>query len=139
MIATWLAGKVSGIIIFAIACLSIILLPVAIVQTIRINGVSFLGWYAIDGYKPLYEKFKDENGTLRSNNAALDHGLNTCNASVDGIAKAGKALTDATSALVSQLRAENARLASNIAAIKGIKSTNEQCPVADAILTRGFQ
>jgi hypothetical protein len=29
MIATWLAGKASGLIIFCIACLSIVLLPVS--------------------------------------------------------------------------------------------------------------
>ena len=139
MIATWLAGKTSGIIIFAIACLSIILLPIAAIQTVRINGVSFLGWYVIDGYKPLYEKYLNENTTLRSNNSALDHGLQTCNASVDGIAKAGQVLTAATNALIAQLKADNAHLAANISAIKGIKSTNEKCPVADSIITRGFQ
>ena len=140
MIATWLTGKVSGLIIFCIACISIILLPIAVIQTVRINGFAPFGWFTVfDGYKPQLELALKENVTLRSNNSALDHGLQTCNASVDGIAKAGKALTDATNALVAQLWAENVQLAANIAAIKGIKSTNEKCPVADSIITRGFQ
>ncbi len=139
MIAAWLAGKASGMIIFCVACLSVILLPMVIVQTVRIDGLDLGGWYAVKGYKPLYEGLLIENGTLRNNNDVLDRGLKTCNASVDGIAAAGKALTNATAALIAQARAGSQQLVSNAAAIKAIKSTNEKCPVADAILTRGFQ
>jgi hypothetical protein len=140
VIAGWLAGKASGIIIFCIACLSIILLPVAVIQTVRINGFAPFGWFTVfEGYKPKLELTLKENATLRSNNAALDNGLKTCNASVDGIAIAGKALTDATNTIVAQKKRERAQLASNIAAMKGVKSSNEKCPVADSIITRGFQ
>lgn len=139
MIAAWLAGKLSSIIIFAIACLSIVLLPVAIIQTVRINGISLLGWYAIDGYKPLYEKLSTENATLLANQSALRDGLHTCNASVDAIKKAGDLLTLAAQRLADQARKGQGQLDANAAAVRAIKSSDEKCPVADAILRRGFQ
>lgn len=139
MIAAWLAGKVSGIIIFCLACLGVILIPAMIVQTVRINGVSVFGWYAIQGYKPLYEADEKALTTLRGNNAALDHGLTVCNGSIDALKIAGDHLAASTNALIQEMEKNNATLLTNIAALKRIKSSEEKCPVADTILTAGFR
>lgn len=139
MIAAWLAGKVSGLIIFCLACLGVLLIPAMIVQTVRINGVSVFGWYAIQGYKPMYEADERDLATLRGNNAALTNGLNTCNGSIDALKLAGEHLAASTNAIIAQMEKNNAALLTNIAALKAIKSSEEKCPVADSILTRGFQ
>ena len=139
MIATWLAGKLSGIIIFCIACLSIILIPAVIVQTVRINGISFFGWYAVDGYKPMFERDEKDLVTYRNNQAALQNGLNICNTSVDNIAKAGKMMTDIAQELADQAKQSAEQLRGNISALQSIKSSDEKCPVADFIIQRGLQ
>lgn len=139
MIATWLADKVWGIVIFCVACLSVILLPALVVQTVRINGITILGWSITDGYKPLYEKDEAALVTLRGNNAALSDGIKVCNASVDQLHAAGaKATADAQAAIADREKDAAAYLA-NIAALKKIKSTNEKCPVGDSILNGAFQ
>lgn len=40
-IASWLAGKLSGIIIFVLACFGAILIPVTVYQTFQIYGLGF--------------------------------------------------------------------------------------------------
>ena len=77
MIAAWLASAVGKIIVFGLAILGLILIPAMVIQTIRLNGISVFGWYAVSGYKPMYEA--DEKAlldvtTLRANNASLSHG-----------------------------------------------------------------
>lgn len=139
MIEGWLAGKLSGIIIFAVACLSVILLPMVVVQTVRIDGLDLGGWYAVDGYKPLYERALTELVTLRGNNHALEHGLETCNASVDALKKAGDTMTANAQALIAAANGLQPPLAAAAAAVRAMKSSNEKCPVADAIISRGFQ
>lgn len=139
MIAAWLAGKASGIIIFCVACLSVILLPMLVVQTVRIDGLDLGGWYAVKGYKPLYEAALVDANTLRSNNAALDHGLNTCNASVDTLKKVGDALAANAQKLIDAANKLASRANSNAAAVAAIKSTDAKCPSASAIIDRGFQ
>lgn len=71
--------------------------------------------------------------------ATLQHGLDTCNTSVAGIAVAGKKLTDAAQQLVDQANANRAKATAAIAAIGAIKSSDEKCPVAQSIIERAFQ
>lgn len=139
MIASWLAGKASGIIIFCIACLSVVLLPMVVVQTVRIDGLDLGGWYAVEGYKPLYERSLTELVTLRGNNAALDHGLQTCNASVDALKIAGDLLTRNAQKLIAIAGQMQSRLDGNAAAVHAMKSSDAKCPTVDAIIGRGFQ
>lgn len=139
MIATWLAGKVSGIVIFCIACLSIVLVPALAIETVRLNGISILGWYAVDGYKPLYEKLLQQQPTLLANNATLKQEVKTCNAHVDSLAKAGQAQTAATQDAVNKAAAAQSSLVQARAALAKIKASNEQCPVADSMLKGAFQ
>jgi hypothetical protein len=58
MISQWLAEKLAAPILLAV---SIFLLIVAGVQTIRLEGVSFFGQSIINGYKPLYTDLMKEN------------------------------------------------------------------------------
>jgi len=140
MIATWLAGKLSGLIIFLIACLSIILVPVSAIQTVRLNGISVFGWYAVHGYKPMWEADERDLVTLRDNQQTLKTGLNACNAGVDATKAAGNAMRDAANALIAAAAANANSLKGNIAAIAAVKaSPTETCPVADSIIKKGFQ
>lgn len=139
MISSWLAGKISGIIIFCVACLSVILLPMMVVQTVRIDGLDLGGWYAVKGYKPLYEAALVDVTTLRGNNAALDHGLSTCNASVDALKKAGDLFTANAQKLIDAANGLASRANANAAAVHAIKATDAKCPSAGAIIDRGFQ
>lgn len=138
MIATWLAGKVSGIIIFLIACLSIVLIPAVIVQTVRLNGISVFGWYAVDGYKPMYEKLLFKDNILLGNVSALQGGLDRCNVSVTGLAAAGKTMTAAAQALVDARLKEQEAFGKAISKVGAIKPTDAKCPSVDNIFNTGF-
>lgn len=63
-IAGWLAGKVSGLIIFCLACLGAILIPVTIYQTVQIYGAGFplpiIGQVTlVEGLKPTIVSLKE--------------------------------------------------------------------------------
>lgn len=141
-----LTGKISGIIIFCIACLSIILLPIAIVQTVRLNGVTFLGWHIVDGaiaardiaYQAR-DKAESDLRTSQGNQTRLEAGLKQCNGSIDNLAKTGVAITAAADKLIAAAAKGQTVIKGNIDAIRAIQSTGEKCPAADAILSRGFQ
>lgn len=138
-IGGWLAGKVSGIIIFILACLSIPFFVGMVVQTVRIDGLDLGGWYAITGYKTALATDETALVTLRGNNTVLDAGLKKCNGGVTDVADAAKALHEATAALVAAKEALADQNKKNIAAINAIKSSGEKCPVAESILNAGFQ
>lgn len=139
MIAAWLAGKVSGIIIFCVACLSVVLLPAVIIQTVRINGISVFGWYAVDGYKPMLAAEKAKATILESNQITLKSAVTACNSSIDLYAQAGKRMEAAAKQYADAAKALEDQLKTNIAAIRSIKSTDEKCPTADVILRAGLR
>ena len=76
-ILSWLANKLAAPILLAL-CL---LLALAVtVQTVRLNGVSILGWQIASGYKPSYEaliaqnlsdKLTRANAIIAENNARI--------------------------------------------------------------------
>lgn len=109
------------------------------IQTVRINGVSLFGWYAVDGYKPLYEAALLDNSTLKTSVSNLDTGLKTCNASVAGMKSASDRLTAQANHLIEIANGIQAKLNGNIAALRAVKSSDEKCPVADMILEKAFQ
>lgn len=111
----------------------------ATVQTVRINGISVFGMYAVQGYKPLLDQADKDLGTYRANQATLQNGLNICNTSVENLGKLGDKVTKLTQQLVDMARQQAEGLRGNIAAIQSIKSSDEKCPVANSILERGFQ
>ena len=132
----WIAGKVAGPVFLALA---ILFGAATAIQTVRINGISVFGWYAVDGYKPLYEQAILDNGTLRGNYAVVDAARKQCNASVDSLKTAGDLLTTNANILATAAQRANKDVAANISAMRNIKSTDETCPVADSIMQRGFQ
>lgn len=136
MIEAWLANKLAAPILLGLA----ILLAVGlVVQTVRINGISFFGLYAVDGYKPMYQRAALDIGTLRTNQENLVYAVKICNASVDGLKSAGDLLTAKAQGLADIAKGLQGQLTNNIAAMRAIQSTGEKCPVADAILMRAFQ
>lgn len=139
MIEGWLAGKLSGLVIFAVACLSVVLIPAVVVQTVRIDGLDIFGWYAVDGYRPLYLQAKIDLTTLRGNNRTLEAGITTCNASVDALKRAGDARLADAQRQVEEAATHAADLQRDIARLRAVKSSQEVCPNADMILRAGFQ
>lgn len=121
------------------AVLAVIFLLCATVQTVRINGISVFGLYALKGYKPMYEADERDLVTLRNNQKALSDGLLTCNASVDALKVAGDKMSAAAQKLVDAAGVVQTQLKGNIAAMKAIKSSDEKCPVGESILLRAFQ
>lgn len=121
------------------AALAILFLLAATVQTVRINGISFFGWYAVSGYKPMWENDERDLITARANQEDLKRGLNTCSASISTMHDLGVQVTAAAQKLVDAANANANQLKGNIAAMKAIKSSGEVCPVAETILMRAFQ
>lgn len=121
------------------AVLAVIFLLCASVQTVRINGISIFGLYAVNGYKPMWEKDEIALVTLRDSQKALSAGLLTCNTSVNAMHDTGVKVSAAAQKLVDVANANAQQLQNNVAAIKAIKSSSEKCPVAESILMRAFQ
>jgi hypothetical protein len=132
-------GIADKVLAIAFAVLMVLFAVAAGVQTVRINGVSFFGWYAIDGYKPLYLADERNMAPLRSSVASLNSGLNQCNASVNALGDATKKLTGAAQGLVDQAANGQKSIADNIAAVSKMKTGDEKCAVADSIIKRAFQ
>lgn len=138
MIAAILAKKIWGIIIFCLACLSIVLIPVSIVQSVRLNGLSFLGWEISEGYRPLALRLERENGKLVTNNLVLSNGLDKCNIGVKSMETARIAFQRAAQDLVDERLRLQKEYASRIARVGAIKATDAKCPTVDNIFTTGF-
>lgn len=146
MISAWLANKAFGIVCFILACMALVTIPVVVVQTVRLDGVTVLGWHIVDGAIQARDaafKARDnalsDLGTSRANQGRLQAGLDQCNASIDNLAKTGTAITAAANKLVSQAAKSGDALKGNIVAVQAIQATAEKCPAADAIISRGFQ
>lgn len=139
MIAAWLSGKISGLIIFCLACLSVVLLPMLVVQTVRIDGFDLAGWYVVKGFRPLYLQDENDLKTLRTNQDTLKAGIATCNGSVDALKKIGDARVADAQSKIAAAEGRALSLQAIIIKLENIKSTNEVCPVADQILRAGFQ
>lgn len=88
----WIADFLANKIVAPLAiCLSVLFLIALGVQTVRINGISVFGWYAIDGYKPMYERL------VAANEQAEFDGIK---ASLDMAKKQGIAMADGNSAFL---------------------------------------
>lgn len=111
-----------------------------LIGALALLGVGFGGGFALDN-KLTDNKIAQLSGdlaTANGNAATLGNAVKACNASVDGIKAAGDKLTAAAQSLVDELNRERATYAKGIAAAQAIKSTDEKCPVADAIMQAGF-
>lgn len=137
-IATLLAKKIWGILIFCFACLSIVLLPVSIVQSIRLNGLGFLGWEISEGYKPMAQRLERENVKLVANNLVLSNGLDKCNIGVKSLEVARQTFVREAQNLVNERLRLQEEYRQRIARVNGIKATDAMCPTVDNIFTTGF-
>jgi len=135
-ITAWLAGKIAGPVFLAVA---ILLGAATAVQTVRINGISFFGWYAIDGYKPLYEKAVRDNQTAVTSIANLAGGLGRCNASVDALKAKGAAATTQAQAEIDALKAQVKTLQDARGKLAKVPTSNAVCPSVEAIFQGAFQ
>lgn len=78
--------------------------------------------------------------TARANTITLGNAVKACNASVDGIKIASDKLTASTQAAIDELESSRTKSqATWTAALNAIKSTDEKCPTADAIIQAGVQ
>jgi hypothetical protein len=108
---------------------------------VALLGVGFGGGFALEQHLTM-DKIAQLSGdlsTAKGNEATLGEAVTTCNASVASIATAGNALTAATQSLIDAAKAGAANNAANIKAMNAIKSSDEKCPVADAIIQQAFQ
>ena len=158
MIAGWLAGKLSGIIIFVMACL----MPITAIgwgyEAVKLHGIGFTGPFGIhvvlahgailDRDNAIKDKATAETArdaalrdlaTAHKSISNLEGGLGQCNDSIAKLAKTGNAIQDAASKLAALAAKGQDQLKGNLAAVQAIQSTAEKCPAADAIVTRGFQ
>ncbi len=104
-------------------------------------GVGFGSGFYVDDRLNQKEisQLSGDLATAKANSATLGKAVDQCNASVDGIAKAGKTLTDAAQHLIDQANADRAKYTAAINAFNAIKSSDEKCPVAQSIIERAFQ
>ncbi len=144
MIAGWLASKVWGIVIFLIACLSIILLPAVIVQSVRLNGFDLFGWTISEGwewsegYRPQALRLARENVKLVANNLVLSNGLDKCNIGVTSLEKARTAFQVEAQRFVDLSLRLQKEYADRIHAVNTIKPTDQKCVSVDKIFSAGF-
>ncbi len=141
MIAGWLAGKLSGIIIFCIACAAIPLAIIAGVQTVRLDGFTFLWWHIVEGAIPARDaaiKARDraltDLGTCHANVAGLEDKIAIQNGKIADLGKESadaKAKADAAYAALADARKSNA---AKIAQIMAAKPGPDQCKSADDLI-----
>lgn len=138
MIQGWMASKIWGIVIFCVACLSVVLLPVAIVQSVRLNGFSLLGWEITEGYKPMAERLGRENGTLIRNNLVISNGLDKCNLGVTELKTARLAFQNEAQKLVDERLRLQKEFNTRISRVNALRPTDAKCPTIDTIFSTGF-
>ncbi len=161
MVQTWLAGKISGIAIFVLACL----MPICAVgwawEGVALHGLSVP---APSGF-PLYGPYVLVDGAIgardraiaarqvalgerdaarkdrdrwKGNAQRLGAGLDRCNDSVTDLAVKGKAREAAAQAKVDGLLAKMQGYRNRIAALDRIQPSNAVCPSVDNIFRTGF-
>jgi len=137
-IAEILAKKLWGILIFCFACIGIVTLPVSVVQSIRLNGMSLLGWEISEGYRPMALRLERENIKLVANNLVISNGLDKCNIGVKSLETARVALQSAAQDLVDERLRLQKEYRDRIARVNAIKPTDAKCPSVDNIFAVGF-
>lgn len=156
MIEGWLAGKLSGIIIFAVACTAPFLLVFWIWEAVELHGIEIplplfghielvhgaiadkvMAEQARDKANAARDKALADLVTSQGNEATLKAGLKTCNDSVADLKKKGEAQQAKAQAAVDAALKAQKGMQSRIAALESIKPTDEKCAVVDQIFTVG--
>lgn len=124
MIATWLAGKISGLIIFCIACLAPILLVGWIWEAVLLHGIGFtvpvFGWHVTLAHGAI----EDRDNAFRARDDALgklkisESNLATCRGNEGRLQSAINVQNDHVKALADETAAANARAAAALAKAK---------------------
>jgi hypothetical protein len=138
MIAGLLAKIATPFIVGFLLIATIVLGFSTVVQSIRLNGFSILGWEISEGYQPQALRLARENGKLIANNLVLSNGLDKCNIGVASLETARKTFQAEAQKLVDErlrLQQEYAALAKRVGAIK---PTDAKCPTVDNIFNTGF-
>lgn len=131
--------KVATPIIAGILLVSTAVLGVStVVQSVRLNGFSILGWEWAEGYAPMAKRLERENIRLIAGNLVLSNGLDKCNIGVASLETARKAFQSEAQKLVDERLRLQKEYATRIARVGAIKATDEKCPTVDAIFNAGF-
>jgi hypothetical protein len=128
MIQTWLANKVFGLVVFALACAAVVAVPVAIVQTVRLDGVSFLGFHLIDGAISARDaafqardKALGDLATSRANVATLEAAVAKQNAKLRALNDETKRKQGLADAELDRVKRERAGLAAQLAHMANVR------------------
>lgn len=148
-VIAWLTGKTVAI-AFAVAAL--IAVPVAVVKTVQLDGlhVPIVGWTIVAGAKDTIADlnnsiFDPKTGyraqlTRASDNLdRVQNGLNTCNASVDGLHTEAADLRKKYDALAAALGPKLRQLQSTISAIDAAKPGADLCTSFDDLMKGAYQ
>lgn len=162
MIEALLLGKVSRIAVLVAALLCPFAILGCSVETLKLHGIAFPApnfWPFHGSIELVHGAIADRDAAVRArdlamrdmglalhdrdvargNQGRLQAGLDVCNASVTGLQKAAQDWQDRASAAVASAEARRRALDRARAAVAGIRSSNEMCPVADQILRAALQ
>lgn len=134
MIAAWLANKAVMIAVVLLAILGTIMTPVAVVQTIRLDGFTLLGWHITDGALKAAADAKLDLNTCRANTDSLQAGISKQNASIAAMGRELKATQARAAAALAAAKAGRPAAAANQAAIIAAKPGPDICKSADALI-----
>lgn len=143
MIAAWLAGKLSGMIIFVLACFGAILIPVTIYQTVQIYGAGFS--LPIIGHVNIVTGLKPEitslNGLLDKANLKVQQVSDECSRHTRELEAVGnkavadqKALTDKAEAELAKEQEANKKRTAHLMEILNNAKKSDERPLGPAVL-----
>jgi hypothetical protein len=140
MIEAWLATKAAKIALYALAILGLVLIPVTAYQAIQIHGWPIFGGGLKAEVASLDKQINDpDTGYLvrihdiGRNSAALDAGLQKCNASIDGYKVAADDKQQRLDAALAGATRQNATIRTLQAQIAAFKPTGDSCADLNAL------
>ena len=134
MIATWLANKTFQIGVIILAVLGIVTVPLAIIQTVRLDGVSIMGWHLTQGVLAAREQAVKNLGACRADGAGLQNALALQNNRIAALAKAGAAAQARADRALAQVRAAGKAAMARERQLLAAKPGSDLCRSADALI-----
>lgn len=139
-------AALAKVIILVLAFLSLIAIPAAIVQTVRLDGISLFGWHIVDG--ALQAATDSQNaaaaaqkslGTCQANRTTLQASIDQQNTQIQALGQASATAqaraAQALAAAQAKANVANAREAQIMAAKPGA----DLCRSADALILENVQ
>jgi hypothetical protein len=131
----FVAGLAGRSLMIVLALAAIIAVPAAVVQTVRLDGISIFGWQVVDGFKPEADRLRSENATLSQNAGAYRDGLQSCNAGIERLRSASDDATKSAEAALNAARENGRELESKAVAILAKRnSDSDACAAADRLI-----